>query len=220
MDYEDIIKVSDKGLILPYKESIHSNIEERIGKILIPEECIQKRVDNLAKQICKDYKRGKKLDLVGILDGAFIFVSDLGRKIYNHNGPEIRLHFIDVETYGKGIKKTKEKQRKVKIKSGLGNMKGKDVLLVEDLVDQGFTLSGIKQYLIEKQVNSVKICVLVNKILEEASQEIKELRNKLVFDYIGFEIPDKWIAGYGLDAGGKDFRLLPFIVTVNEDYYK
>ena len=94
-----------------------------------------------------------------------------------------------------------------------------DVLLIEDIVDQGFTLWEIKKNLLEKEnMNSLKVCALFNKILKEPSEEVRELKKKLVLDYLGFEIPDRWIAGYGIDAG-EDFRELPFIVAVNENYY-
>ncbi len=93
------------------------------------------------------------------------------------------------------------------------------MLLIEDIVDQGFTLFEVREKLLEEQnPKSLKICVLLNKILKNPTKEVREIKNKLFLDYLGFEIPDRWIAGYGIDAG-EDFRHLPFIISVKEKYY-
>ena len=218
--YENVIKVPPNGLVLPdgTTEVVSSNIKDRIRHVLIPEQCIRKRVSALARQVCRDYAEAKGLDLVVILKGALVFASDLGREIYRHNGPEVRYHLIRSHAYGRQIKEAGETEREVKIESMPSDITANDVLLLEDIVDQGFTLSKIKQRLIEQGVSSLRICTLLNKTLDRPSAEAKRLRTGLILDYVGFEIPDKWIAGYGIDAG-EDLRYLPFIVAVQEDYY-
>jgi hypoxanthine phosphoribosyltransferase len=225
--FDSIINVP-KGGIPPAKgknlilNSIPPEKERKIDKILIPEQYIKARVKALARKISKDYEMVKEINLVTILKGAFVFASDLGREIYNVSGlkgPEIKFDFIKAVTYGKEIKQTQESQRKVRIELKSQGLRGKDVLLIEDIVDQGFTLWEIKKNLLEKEkLNSLRVCALLNKVLKNPSAEVRELKENLTIDYLGFEIPDRWIAGYGIDAGG-DFRHLPFIVAVKENYY-
>ena len=225
--FESVIKVPEEGIPLTKGEGlvlsgIPPEKERKIDKILIPERYIKERIKALARKISKDYEMSKEIILVTILKGAFVFASDLGREIYNVSGlkgPEIKFDFIKAVTYGKEIKQNQESQRKVRIEFKPLDLRGKDVLLIEDIVDQGFTLWEIKNNLLEKEnPNSLKICALFNKVLKEPSEEVREIKEKLALDYLGFEIPDRWIAGYGIDAGG-DFRHLPFVVAVKENYY-
>jgi hypoxanthine phosphoribosyltransferase len=225
--FEGIIAVPEVGFPARGDESpdlsrIPPEKERKIDKILIPEKYIEGRVKALAREIFKDYKKAKEIYLVTILKGAFMFASDLGRAIFNVSslqGPEIKFDFIKAVTYGEKIKQTHESQRKVRIEHKPLDLEGKDVLLIEDVVDQGFTLWEIKKNLLEKEkTNSLRICALFNKVLKNPSEEVREIKKKLHIDYLGFELPDRWIAGYGIDAGG-DFRHLPFIVAVKEDYY-
>lgn len=227
IDYKKVIKVKENGLA-EKKTDIHilsgifSQRRNKIDQIIIPEFHLKKRIRALAEEICKDYKKTKEINLVTILKGAFIFASDLGREIYNISGlkgPEIHFDFIKAVTYGDEIKHSEEPERNVTIELKPKNLKGKNVLLIEDIVDQGFTLFEIqKKLLAEEKLQSLRTCVLLSKILKNPSKKVRELRNKLVIDYLGFEIPDRWIAGYGIDAG-EDFRHLPFVLTVKEDYY-
>ncbi len=225
--FDSIIKVPEEGIPLAKDEGlvlsgIPPEKERKIDKILIPERYIKERIKTLARKICKDYEMAKEINLVTILKGAFVFASDLGREIYNVSGlkgPEIKFDFIKAVTYGKEIKQTQESQRKVRIELKPLDLDGKDVLLIEDIVDQGFTLWEIKKNLLEKEnLKSLRICALFNKILKDPAEEVRKIKEKLALDYLGFEIPDRWIAGYGIDAGG-DFRHLPFIVAVKENYY-
>ena len=227
IDYEKVIKVPEEGIIetkndIAVLSEISSDKKNRIDRALIPEACLKRRIKALAQEICEDYKNAEELIFIIILKGAFVFASDLGREIYNIcglQGPEIRYGFIKAVTYGKEIKHSEERERKVKIELKPQNLEGKDVLLIEDIVDQGFTLFEIKRKLLEEEnLNSLKICVLLNKILRNPTKEVREIKNKLLLDYLGFEIPDRWIAGYGIDAG-EDFRHLPFIISMKENYY-
>ncbi|NIM58406.1 MAG: hypoxanthine phosphoribosyltransferase [Candidatus Aminicenantes bacterium] len=227
IDYGNIIKVPEEGIneaenYIEALSKISSDKKNRIDRVLIPEKCLRKRIQALAQEICRDYKNAEELILVIILKGAFVFASDLGREIYKIGGlqeTEIRYGFIKAMTYGKEIKHTEETTREVKIELMPQNLEGKDVLLIEDIVDQGFTLFEIKQKMLKEQKpKSLKICALINKRLKNPPKEVREIKNKLILDYLGFEIPDRWIAGYGIDAG-EDFRHLPFIISVNENYY-
>ncbi len=226
-DFNRVIQVPEEGI--PSKEgdnlklsAIPPEKEKKIDKVLIPESHIKERIKALAREISKDYEQAKEIYLLIILRGAFVFASDLAREIYNVSGlkgPEIKVDFIKAVTYGEEIKQTQESQRKVRIELKPLDLEGKDVLLIEDIVDQGFTLCEIKKDLLEKEhLNSLKTCALFNKVLKHPSDEVRDLKAQLTLDYLGFEIPDRWIAGYGIDAGG-DFRHLPFVVTVKENYY-
>ena len=227
INYENVVKVPEEGITgtkndIAILSEISSDKKNRVDRVLIPETCLKRRTQALAQEICRDYKNAEELILVIILKGAFVFASDLGREIYEIcglQGPEIRYGFIKAVTYGEEIKHSEERERKVKIELKPQNLKGKDVLLIEDIVDQGFTLFEIKRKLSEEEnPNSVKICALLNKILKTPTKDVSEIKDKLILDYLGFEIPDRWIAGYGIDAG-EDFRHLPFIISVKENYY-
>ena len=227
IDYENTIKIPEEGIPptqddMSAQADIPSFRKNKIDTVLIPETCLRKRIQALARSICEDYKNAKELFLVIILKGAFVFASDLGREIYNIfglKGPEIKFDFIKAVTYGEEIKHAEETKRTVNIELGPKNLEGRDVLLIEDLVDQGFTLFEIRKKLLDKEnLKSLRTCVLLNKILKNPSSEVQKIKNKLDIDYVGFEIPDRWISGYGIDAG-EDFRHLPFIIAVKEEYY-
>ncbi len=220
INYDDIVTVRDNGLT-PLSETaslISSATKDRISHVLIPEECIEKRVRALAGQVSEDQVGSRELNFVVVLKGAFVFASDLGREIARGGGPEVKYHFIKSSAYHRQIKQPGEARREVRIELAPGGLENKDVLLIDDILDQGFTLSTAKRHLIEQGVSSLRICTLLNKRLKEPSEEARRSRNALTLDHVGFEIPDKWVAGYGIDAG-EDFRHLPFIVVVNEDYY-
>ncbi len=190
-----------------------------IEKILISEKLIAKRIKSLASQISLDYKNNHELTVLVVLKGAFVFASDLIREIHSAGHLNVKLEFIAVTTYGNQIKKSGEDKRGVKILLEPENISGKDLLIVEDIIDQGFTLSAIREYLLKsKKAKSVSTCVLLEKDLINPSKEVSELRKNYNCDYIGFKIADQWVAGYGTDAAG-DLRHLPFIVVVNEKYY-
>ena len=223
INYENVIKVPEGGLILPGipREEISSSMKDRIDTIIIPEECVKKRVRVLAKQISEDYKGAKKLCIIAVLKGAFVFVSDLGREIDRYGGPELICDFYEAKTYGTEIKRTGEEEREVKILRRPKYIDGIDVLLVDDLNDTAITLIEIIKDLTNKvgfDRFRIKTCVLLDKKLENPTEEIKKLKEQLKIDYVGFEGPDRWVAGYGIDAG-EDFRLLRHIVIVNEAYY-
>ena len=155
--------------------------------ILISRKKINKKVEELARKISRDYK-GKKLILIGVLKGSFIFLSDLIRKITIPT----EVDFIQVSSYGA----SKTSSGVIKIKKDIDlPIVGKEVLLVEDIVDYGYTLDYLLGFLKRKKAKSVKVCALLN----------KPARRKVFVPiaYKGFDVPDKFIVGFGLDYAEK-----------------
>jgi len=193
--------------------------DERIDGLLITQEAIEKRVRALARQISADYRGYDELLVIPVLKGAFVFASDLIREIHRTGGPGIAVDFIKTSTYGSELKSSSEAERKVRIELAPENVEGRDILVVEDIIDQGFTMPAILGLLTEKKAKSVKTCVLIEKKVSGTATGSMPYKKTVICDYTGFRVPDLWIAGYGIDAG-QDFRELPFVVVVNEAYYK
>ena len=162
-------------------------------EVLISQEDLQKRIKELAKQIDTDYI-GKELVLIGILKGSVIFMSELAKNIESN----ISIDFMEVSSY-EGTEST----GRVKINKDVRNLiEGKDVIIVEDIIDTGRTLSSLIEYLKQKRPNSIKIATMLSK----PSRRIIEVK----VDYIAFEIEDIFVIGYGLDYNEK-YRNLPYI---------
>ena len=156
---------------------------------------INNRVLELSKSISNYYSSTTKLVLVGLLRGSFMFIADLVR---NLNIP-VEVDFITVASYGSGMSSSGN----VKILKDLdGDIKGYDVLLVEDIVDTGKTLEAVIDLLETRMPNSIRVCALLNK-------QSRRVAN-ISADWIGFEIPDEFVVGYGIDYAQKN-RNLPFI---------
>jgi hypoxanthine phosphoribosyltransferase len=167
--------------------------------VLITEADIHRRVGELAAQVSLDYSGVDELVLVGVLRGAFIFLADLARRLTVTR----RVDFIAVSTYGDTI----ETQGAVRLVMDLRvNIAGRHVLVVEDIVDTGYTLRYLMEVLAARGPKSIKSCVLVRKPAAE--------RVAVQVDYLGFEIPNVWAVGYGLDYQDQ-FRALPYIGRVN-----
>ena len=161
--------------------------------VLINEAKIQSRIKEIARQIEKEYE-GKQLVFLGILKGSLPFLWELAKNIKN----DIRFEFIEVSSY-EGTEST----GKIKINKDLTeSITGKDVIIVEDIVDTGRTLTFLKEYLLERKPNSLKIAALLSK----PSRRVMEIG----VDYIGFEIEDKFVVGFGLDYDQK-YRNLPYV---------
>src|SRR5437588_9303788 len=166
-------------------------------EVLFTQQQIAARVAELAAQIERDH-RGKDLVLVGVLKGAFVFVSDLARQI----DLPLSVDFIGLSSYGEET----ESSGVVKITSDLSRpIEGKHVLIVEDIVDTGLTMRYLLDNLSTRRPSSVKICALLNKP--------QRVRTRIPLDYLGFEIEDRFVVGYGLDAAEK-YRNVPFIGTI------
>lgn len=165
-------------------------------KVLISTEEIQAKVKELGDQINAHYANSdKELVLVGLLRGSVIFMADLCRVITKPH----ELDFMTVSSYGSGTVSSRD----VKILKDLdGDIRGKDVLVVEDIIDSGNTLSKVLEILETRQPNSIKLCTLISK---PSRREID-----LDVSFLGFEVEDKFIVGYGLDYNQK-YRHIPFI---------
>lgn len=163
-------------------------------KVLIDEEKLQARVTEIADSIQEEYGE-KELILICILKGSIFFTVDLAKKIKG----DVKLEFIRVSSYNDGTESSGEIKMKLDLKDSI---QGKDVIVVEDIIDTGRTLSYLIEYLKMKKPNSLKLCALLDKP-ERRVQKVN-------VDYIGFQIPDKFVVGYGLDMDEK-YRNLPYI---------
>lgn len=166
-------------------------------KVLIDEQTIQKKVYELAKKIEKDYE-GKDLTLVCILKGSTFFTVDLAKRI----DKKLKLQFMKISSYGAG----KISSGKINLELDLpDSMENENLLIVEDIIDTGRTLSYLIKHLEDKNPASIKLCTLLDKP-ERREYDVK-------VDYVGFEIPDKFVVGYGLDYN-EMYRNLPYIAEV------
>ncbi|HZS53409.1 MAG TPA: hypoxanthine phosphoribosyltransferase [Bryobacteraceae bacterium] len=162
------------------------------GRILISSEQIQSRVREMAEQIEADYPDGP-IYIVSILKGSFIFVADLARALKRHS---VRIEFMGISSYGN--EKTTSGQ--VKVTRDLDvNIEGQQVLIVEDIIDSGVTLSYLTRVLQQRNPKSLEIATL----LDKPDRRIRPVRVK----YVGFTIPDEFVVGYGLDFA-EDYRNL------------
>lgn len=172
-----------------------------VQKILIDEKQINADVERLAAQINLDYE-GRELLLVGLLKGSFIFLSDLMKKITL----PCSVDFMVVSSYGAATVSS----GKVNMKKDLSeDIRGKDVLIVEDIIDSGITLNAVMEILKGREPASLKLCSLLSK----PSRRVQEVQ----IDYLGREIPDEFVIGYGLDYNEK-YRNLPYIGIIDPDY--
>ncbi len=173
-----------------------------VEKVLISEEELAEICKNLGKQISNDYE-GKDLLLVSVLKGAVVFMTDLLKQITC----DCQIDFMSVSSYS-GTKTTGV----VKFKKDLDiNPEGKDILIVEDILDSGITLAYLKDVLKGRNARSIKVCALLDKPANRKA-DIKA-------DYVGKVIPDEFVLGYGLDYYEK-YRNLPFVGILSPKYYE
>lgn len=178
---------------------IHSHPD--LARVLISPEEIQARVRQLADQISNDFRHVERLYIIGILKGAFIFLADLTRQL---SVPHI-VDFMALSSYGKTTS-----SGAVRILMDLREpIEGQHVLVVEDIVDSGHTLSYLHQVLSGRNPASIHTCVLVQKKRDHVDVPI---------DYLGFEIPDVWVVGYGLDYADR-YRTLPYVAELKREVY-
>ena len=167
-------------------------MERIFGRPIVTQEEMRARIKELGKQIANDYA-GKDLVLVGVLKGAYAFYADLPR----------RVDFLIVTSYGSQSKTS----GKVKVITELTeDIKGKEVLLVEDIVDSGLTVQYLMKTLSKQKPKSVKVCTLLSKP-ERRTIDVP-------LDYVGFKIPNKYVVGYGLDYQQK-YRNLPYLAVLD-----
>jgi hypoxanthine phosphoribosyltransferase len=180
-----------------------TELNEDVGEILITEHEIQSKVAELAKEITEDY-RGRDLLLVGVLKGAFMLMSDLAR----HVTIPLELDFMAVSSYGSATKTSGI----VRILKDLDlDISGRDVLIVEDIIDSGLTLSYLIKNLKARGPRSLEVCALLSK------PEVQKV--ELDVRYEGFALPPVFVVGYGLDYGER-YRNLPYVGTLKPHLYE
>ena len=179
------------------------SMNDDILRVLYSEEELEAKCAELGAQISKDYE-GKNLLLVSVLKGAVVFMTDLMR----HITVPCSIDFMVVSSYGSGVKTSGV----VKIVKDLdADLAGKDLLIVEDILDTGMTLHYLKQLLQDRNPNSIRIATLLDK---------PERRRAAVrADYVGYQVPDEFVVGYGLDSDEK-YRNLPYVGILKPEVYK
>jgi hypoxanthine phosphoribosyltransferase len=176
---------------------------EFIGEVLISQADIEKRVNDLGEQITNDYRDSNRLLLLGLLRGSVMFITDLMRKIHR----PLTMDFMSVSSYTGS-----ETSGFIRIDSDhKTNIRGWDVILIDDIIDSGFTIHTIQKLLIDRHPRSLKVCAL----LDKSSKHKVDIN----IDYCGFEIPDYFVVGYGLDIDEKG-RNLPYIASVDLEKFQ
>jgi hypoxanthine phosphoribosyltransferase len=182
----------------------HSSVfEEDIESVLLTDQQIQDKVRDLAAQISKDYQ-GREVLLVGVLKGAFILMADLARALTVPH----EFDFMAVSSYGSAT----QTSGVVRILKDLDReIQGRDVLLVEDIIDSGLTLNYLLKNLRSRRPATLEVCALLYKP--------EQLKADIEVKYVGFDIPSVFVVGYGLDYAEK-YRNLPFIATLKPEVYR
>lgn len=174
---------------------------DRTLQTLIPEAEVHARVVELARQIDADYADADELVLIGVLRGAFIFLADLSRRLKTPH----RVDFIAVASYGDSTVSSGAVRLIMDVRT---DVTGRHVLIVEDIVDTGYTIAYLREMLLARHPASLRTCALLRK-LERHEVDVE-------VDYLGFDIRDVWVVGYGLDFADR-FRTLPYIGVVSPD---
>ncbi|HEV2456485.1 MAG TPA: hypoxanthine phosphoribosyltransferase [Verrucomicrobiae bacterium] len=194
------VTVSASARLAP--DAGHRNWRREVERILITEEQIERRVKSLAREIERDF-RGREMVVISLLNGTVMFLADLMR----HLNLPMRLDFIGVSSYGLGT----ESGHVVFTKELRLDVRGRDVLLIDDILDTGRTLRHVLPRLRTLKPRRIKVCVL----LDKPSRRVE----KIHADYAGFEIPDYFVVGYGLDFAER-YRNLPFVGVLHPHVYK
>lgn len=177
-------------------------MKQDLAKVLITEEEIMAKVKELGMQISKDYA-GKDLLIVGILKGAVLFMSDLIRAL----DISVNIDFMAVSSYGKST----ESSGAVRILKDLDtSIEGRNILIVEDIIDTGLTLKYLTENLLSRGPKTIKVCTFLDKP--------ERRKVDIISDYTGFAIPDEFVVGYGLDFAEK-YRNLPYIAVLKPELY-
>jgi len=179
------------------------NMDDDINKILIPADAIQAKVHEIGQQLANDYKPLGDLLLVGVLKGCMMFMVDLARAI----PMPLAIDFIATSSYGQST----ESSGVVRLLKDLDtDIAGRHVVIVEDIIDSGLTLDYLRSQLMRRNPASLRICALLNK----PDRRIADVP----VDYLGFDIPNEFVVGYGLDYGER-YRNLPYIGVLKQEIY-
>lgn len=180
------------------------NLEDDIKEVLISETELKNRIGELGSEITEYYDHREKVIMVGILRGAVIFMADLARHIKRH----VIFDFMDVSSYGQNT----ESSGMVRIIKDLEeNIEGRHVLLVEDIIDTGQTLKHVIEMLKTRAPRSIRVTTLLDK-------PERRIEKQIDVEFNGFEVPDKFVVGYGLDYAEK-YRNLPYIGVLKKRKY-
>ena len=177
-------------------------LEKAIQEVLFSEEELAKRVDEIAKEIETDYE-GKEVMLISVLRGSFVFMADLCRRI----DLPCTIDFMSVSSYGKGTSSSGQVQITKDLSSDIS---GKHIIVVEDILDSGNTLSYLLKILEQRNPASIRLCTL----LDKPERRVKQVE----VHYSGFTIPDAFVVGYGLDYA-EQYRNLPYIGILKPEVY-
>ena len=178
-------------------------MKEKI-KVLLPEAEVDKKIQELGEQISKDYE-GKNIHMICVLKGGVFFTCELAKRI----SVPVSLDFMSVSSYGNGTTSSGA----VRIVKDLDEpLEGKDVLIVEDIIDTGLTLAAIQKVIQDMEPSSLEITTLLDK-------PSRRVEHSIVPKYVGFTIPDEFVVGFGLDYN-EQYRNLPYIGVLKEEVYK
>lgn len=184
-------------------ERDHRTIHDDIAYVLLDHDRIQKRVQELAQEISYDYADVNELLLVGVLKGSLMFIVDLARSLQRH----IHLDFIAISSYGQATETSGVVRILKDLDTDIGNQ---HVLIVEDIVDSGLTLAYLRESLQRRNPASLRVCALLNKPSRRSTN--------VEIDYRGFDIPNEFVVGYGLDYAER-YRNLPYVGVLHPQVY-
>jgi hypoxanthine phosphoribosyltransferase len=177
-----------------------------IDRVVVTEEQIRAKTDELAKQVAAEYPAAESLLLVGVLKGAVMFMADFARALGRY-GPPVELEFMAVASYGQGATSSGV----VRILKDLDrDIAGRHVIIVEDIVDSGLTLSWLMKYLESRSAASVEVVALLRKP--------DAVKVSVPVKYVGFDIPSEFVVGYGLDYSER-YREVPYVGVLRQDVY-
>ena len=205
---KDGVTLEDYGIVLP------AVVRELIAYVLLSEDEIQRRVDELAEEIGGIYGEGEELILLPILTGAVFLATDIGRALAKRSSLNIKYDLTKASSY------ESKTQQEIRIQLEPVGVRGKSVLLLDDVLDRGTTMATLRAKLREWGAKDVKACVMFNKLPQDPDQEVLEKRRAASPEFVGFEIPviegeSPWIGGYGLDSTSTyHLRHLPCLVAI------
>ena len=182
---------------------MEKTVHEDIAYVLLEHHRIQQRVQELAQQITRDYAETDDLLMVGVLKGSVMFMVDMARSLQRH----IALDFIAISSYGQSTQTSGVVRMLKDLDTDIG---GQHVLIVEDIVDSGLTLAYLRESFQRRNPASLRICTLLNKSERRQAD--------VIVDYVGFDIPNEFVVGYGLDYAER-YRNLPYIGVLRPAVY-
>ena len=205
---KDGVTLEDYGIVPP------AEVRELIACVLLSEEEIQRRVDELAAEIARIYAEEEELILLPILTGAVFLATDIGRALARSSSLNIKYDLTKASSY------ESKKQQAIRIQLEPVGVRGKSVLLLDDVLDRGTTMATLRAKLREWGAKDIRACVMFNKMPSDPNAEVLAQRRAASPEFVGFEIPlvdgeSPWIGGYGLDSTSTyHLRHLPCLVAI------